>query len=433
MKLVHNPNAPRWRGLKTDQADFTVQFVPSSQVVDPIVEQFVDRDVIKQRETGQTTLTAYSVTASQSLSFGPVELTNLTPAVYNLSGSLATATTFSSVGRLRAKGRAGVREYDLRFPDAQPIVTVRDHALVPGTLAAHCTDNVLQRLSGKSQGGLAQNVFQESFHGYTLETLSCTGYNQSSIVAGLDLACVQFASSRQQFSSGLASEHRLPSLLAGPRHLIGAWHAMNEAGQRVFFRRNDGSFAEAVVLQLVHMGNDLGLATLDRDITGIQFARTLPRTWTQKMQATYRVDDTVPRDPLVLAIGLTGNTSPGLGFVRHAQVFGLRGMGHLDSSPQTHGANRSVSFTRPKDQSLAPWYSEPYGGDSNSPLFLIIQQGASQVPAFISNFFTAFSGPHHGAHELVINQQLTAMSAAAGDTRPFTLQTVDLSAFPDVA
>lgn len=435
MKVVHNPNARRWQGVPMATRDFSVTFTQSTEMVQPVVDYINSADVVVRRTTGVSSTTRYDVEVLQDLSLGPVSITNLTPSVLQMQGNQAVGQLYNSTGRIRVKGYAGSRDYTLRFPDQAPTVTEVDEDVVPGTLAAHCMGNLLARMSGKTPGGPAQNVFLESNHGFTLSSLSCSGYNPSSIVAGLDLACVQFASSRPAASPGQTSEHRVPSLLVGPRHMIAAYHAMNYPGDRVFFRRNDGSFAEAIVTAVRDLGDDLGLTVLDRDITGIQFARVLPQNWPTKLRAPYAnstVENGVTvikrRDRVFVAIGLTGNTSPGLGFVRHAQLFGLSQLGHLDSGPFF----RSVAFSAPANPAFNGWYSQPYGGDSNSPMFVIVEQAGVQVPVFLANFYTAFSGPSYGAHVNMINTNLNQMSVAAGDNRPFSLLTADLSAFPNV-
>lgn len=435
MKVKHNPNALPWRGIPMSSRDFSVSLTKSTLVQNPTVEFVTQSDVVVRRTTGTSSTTSYDVAVLQDLSLGPTQITNLTPSVMQLQGSSLVGQQYNSVGRIRVRGYAGTRDYTLQFPDQAPTVTEVDEDVVSGTLAAHCMTNLLARMSGKTPGGPAQNVFLESNHGFTLSNLSCSGYNPNSIVAGLDLACVQFASSRPAASPSQTSEHRVPSLLVGPRHMIAAYHAMNYPGDRVFFRRNDGSFAEAIVTAVRDLGDDLGLTVLDRDITGIQFARVLPQNWPTKLRAPY-ANSTVEngatiikrRDRVFVAIGLTGNTSPGLGFVRHAQLFGLSQLGHLDNGV----IFRSVAFAAPANPAFNGWYSQPYGGDSNSPMFVIIEQAGVQVPVFLTNFYTAFSGPSYGAHVNMINTNLNQMSVAAGDNRPFSLLTADLSAFPDV-
>lgn len=435
MNVRHNPAAPRWRGVPVDAKDFSVSLRQETQVVDSVTDFYTNADVVMRRVTGTASTTSYDVSVAQNLSLGPTQVTNLTPGVMELAGRRVTGTQYSATGRIRVRGYAGVREYDLVFPGQAPTVQVTDDSIAPGTLAAHCMDNLLGRLAGKVPGGTAQNVFQEANHGYTLGTLSCSGYNQSSILAGLDLACVQFASSRIQ--AGLSAEHRVPSLLVGPRHVIAAYHAMNYPGERMFWRRNDGSFAEAVVVAVKDLGADLGLAVLDRDVTGIQYARVLPQNWPNKLKAPLASESVgangvlkiTSRDRIFLGVGLTGNVSPGLGFVRHAQLFGFSQIGHLS----TGFFFRSCGLGAPAQPSLSGWYSTPYGGDSNSPVFLVVNQGGTQTPVFVSSLYTAATGPSYGAHVTMIDENLNQMSVVAGDNRPFALQTADLSAFPDVA
>lgn len=433
MRVRHSPGAPRWRGLPMATRDFSVSLVPKVTTIDPTTTYVDVADVVVKRMTGQATITAYDLVVQQDLTLPPPRVENLTPGVFTTQGSQLVGQGSNSTGRLRVTGYAGAREFDVRFPDQAPATTETDDSFVVGTLAAHCMNNLLARLAGKSPGGLAQNVFQEANHGYTLQSLSCSGYNQSSIVAGLDLACVQFASGRIQPGVNIPAEHRVPSLLVGPRHVIAAYHAMNYPGERMFWRRNDGSFAEAVVTAVRDLGSDMGVALLDRDVTGIQFARVLPQDWPEKLKAPYvtpvvqgPVTTLKPRGRIFVGIALTGNTSPGLGFLRHAQLFGISQMGHLPSD----AIFSAVVFGAPAQPELAGWYSVPYGGDSNSPMFVIIEQAGTQVPVFVTSFFTAGSGPSYGAHVNLINQTLSQLSAEAGDSRPFNLVTADLSAFP---
>ena len=430
MKLKHNPSAPRLQGVDMTLRDFSVALQKGFDGTPTLSEPYSIAEEQLLRNTAPGPATKYSVLVGQDLKLRPPTLESLHPEVFSVSGSEAIKAA-NGVGTLRVTGYSGARDYTLDFADEAPPVSFTHVSFQAGTLAAHCTSNVLNRLQGKTQGGESQNIYADGgTHGPTVAECFTTGFNPSSIVSGLDLNCISF--SRNNPDPFVASRHRFPALLVGPRHIIGAHHCIPTTGQNCIFRRPDGSFVETNVVYSDSLGFDMGVAMLDRDVTGIEFATLLPPTYKQKLKAGSKsvTQDLPQRSGALLMFGITSNTSLNLGFVRHAQVFGITDIGESTQSP--FFIRTQVTFGPPAQAQASPFYSQPYGGDSGSPMFLVIEQSGVQRPVFLGNLYTALTTPSYPAFSPIVQAKFNEVGPALGYSTPFAFRYADQSAFPDV-
>lgn len=412
------------------QRDFSVslQRLTDEAPASATVETWGEEQVLRSVASGP--VTRYSLQVSQDLNLPPPQVESLNPEVFsvNPSGLLKVS---NGTGVLRVTGYAGVREFPVDFRDPTPPTTYSHLGFQGGSLAAHCTANVLARIQGKAQGGETQNIYIDGgTHRENLVDCFTEGFNPNSILAGVDIDCISF--SRNNPDPFVLSRHRFPGILVGPRHIIGAFHCIPTTGQRVIWRRSDGSFVEANVVRDANLGGDMGIAMLDRDITGIAFGKLLPPNYRQKLRAGERriINGTfIARDRALLAFGITSNTSPNLGFVRHAQVFGVASIGTV---PTGAFFDNQVFIGQPKQPEAQPFYSLPYGGDSGSPLFLLIDQAGVPTPVFIGSLYTATSAPTYPEFSPMAAQRFNEWGPQLGYSAPFNFQYADLSAFPDI-
>lgn len=430
MRVVFNPSGPRLQGVNMAERDFSVTLTRAVDDLSGTTAPFTISEESGNVVTVSGVASRYILSSAQDLKLPPVTFESLDPAVFTVSGGQAWKVG-PGIGRLRATGYAGRREYPLDFQDAAEVKTYEHLSFTAGSLAEHVTNKVLARLVGKARGPAHQNLYVDGgTFGRNAAECATAGFNPNSIVAGLDLNCVAFAWENTLFPT--ASQHRFPPMLVGPRHFVAAWHCIPREGQLVVWRLPNGTFFEAVVAKAAQLPADVGYGMLDRDVPGITPAMILPTNYEQKLKAGQSfVEDgkRVFRSGGMLCMALTANTSLDLGYTRHAQVFGV---GDLVANAALRSAY--LTFGAPFQAAAKPFYSTPYGGDSGSPIFFVISQGGVDTPVFMGHFATAVSAGHISAYS-------TQIATAFNDwgpnllsySTPFSFRFADLSAFPDVA
>ena len=294
------------------------------------------------------------------------------------------------------------------------------------SLAAASTRLLHKRLAQAQPGATAQDVFLNGGD-YTLASGPSVTPNPNRILPDLDLSGVSITP---------------PVMLVSPRHIVCNTHIGVVPGDSVAFRRRDGTIQTATVLAVIDEGDnyDLRVAILSEDITNCAVYKTLPDNWasyipacTQATLIAYGATGAIPVVARQANTGVGGHNNPIDTNSPKLRVDWIRVMdGPNDSSP-TDTAFSAFYTGFPQDP-LYPFYQLAYGGDSGSPMFMLVPNSAGAspsgfTPALVSSYFGATSGPFLPRERTWVNAAMQTLSTAQGEARVFTFDTVDLSVF----
>lgn len=417
--LVFSDDAPLLRGQDCTADDFTLTIAESGTASAVPDIEYVLHDITARETT--TAGTVYRVTATQADGLPPVVIGNMTPSVGSLTpdGYITKAQlgggTMTVVGAGRTGSKRASIQLDVGTAGRIGILVARQ----PGTNTDAVSNLVLARLSGKSPGAATQNVFSSLTTSLTLANCAAVA-NAGSFVADLDFSHVSFC--RDNGSSAILA---FPLTLVGPRHFLFARHTGCAVGRKVIWRRPDGVFVESFVAALGDLGNDLGVGLLDRDIAGIPYAKFLPQDFHSRFTYSAEMRQYVPYTPEGPCVGLilSHNPSALLASTRHAQPIGLTDDPPVMSGPDT---GYQAGLTAPIDN-VGQWFSMPYGGDSGSPVYMVVQEAGVQVPVLLFQLYTAGGGPSYRLYAPTIEAWFSAQG------HPRTLERVSLATYPAVS
>lgn len=303
------------------------------------------------------------------------------------------------------------------------------------SLAAASTRLLHKRLAQAQPGATAQDVFLDGGD-YTLASGPSVTPNPNRILPDLDLSGVSVTP---------------PVMLVSPRHIVCNTHIGVVPGNSVAFRRRDGTIQTATVLAFTDEGSnyDLRVAILSEDITNCAVYKTLPDNWASYLpactQATLIAYGATGAVPVVVRQANTGVYPPGTQAPEcgnnpidtnspKLRVDWIRVADTPNDSSPTDTAFNAFYTGFPQDP-LYPFYQLAYGGDSGSPMFMLVPNSASAspssfTPALVSSYFGATSGPFLPRERTWVNAAMQTLSTAQGEARVFTFNTVDLSVFP---
>lgn len=367
----------------------------------------------------------YKIEVDQRLGLPFPTFTNLTPsqATIDVNGNITRVISGTLFCEYLIKGGTGTKRFYATIPyDGFAFDRTESFARKPGTNIDLLSNKSLYRTSGKIPGEARQNIYSSVTYGSTPGTCAAT-LNPNCIVADLDFSHLSFS----RPATSWAPPSRFPVSLIGPRHIVWAYHVMTSAGEDVIFRRKDGTFQSAKVLKVFNMGSDLACGYLDQDITGVDYATFLPDTYLNKFGLFTRLSDITnyeSKGPVVGMI-LSHNASPGLNPGRHAQLTGIGS----EVAGSTGIARELVSVGYTPIGAPDGWYSVPYGGDSSSPVYLIVDTPTGTKNILYTQLFSAVSGPNYAYRGSQIESLLNTELAAVGYSTPLVIQRADLSLY----
>lgn len=394
--------------------DFTAEIEVSndSSWFPPVVTEYTE--IIVQEVVSGTTSHRVMATSVP----GPVpELTNLTPEEYTLRpGNLLEPVPMTGAVDclLNVTGATGTKQLKFTLPASAMRYIPQLYGRKPGTNADLVSQNVLSLLSGKTPGSDTQDVFSSRTLGLTAATCAATS-NANFILKNYDFSHLCFS---RESNTGTAMGYG-PLALVGPRHFVYAFHTIAAQGDKVVWRRSDGTFLDSVITAVEDLGNDCGVGLLDRDITGISYASFMPPGFTSRFAFAAEMSQYVSNTTKGPCVGviLSHNPSAVLTATRHAQPVGITSDGY------SSGGVANTGLTAPVD-SVGQWYSTPYPGDSGSPVYMLVSVGGQIQTVLLCQLYTAGGGPSYQ----IKRQDIEAWFSSQGQS--CTLSVVSLSEYP---
>lgn len=339
---------------------------------------------------------------------------------------------------IEAGNRFNRRTFTRAHPYGYPALTGKDPGVFDyNSLAAASTRLLHNRLAQAQPGATAQDVFLDGGD-YTFASGPSVTPNPNRILPDLDLSGVSVTRTNV---SGETAAH--PVMLVSPRHIVCNSHIDVVPGNSVAFRRRDGTIQTATVLAFTDKGSnyDLRVAILSEDITNCAVYKTLPDNWASYLPActhatltAYGATGAIPVVVRQANTGVGGHSNPIDTNSPKLRVDWIRVADTPNDSSPTDPAFNAFYTGFPQDP-LYPFYQQAYGGDSGSPMFVLVPNSAgaspfSFTPALASNYFGATSGPFLPRERTWVNAAMQTLSTAQGEARVFTFNTVDLSLFP---
>jgi hypothetical protein len=379
----------------------------------------VDRDRNLIRNVTAASVTDIRVRAELRIPgyFQPMTFSSSTPSIAtaNAGDPLESLYTYQSSGTLRGTvvSQDGETEVFSATTASQSSSTVDVFdGWVAGSLAGHCTDQVLARSSLLANQG-AKNVYT------TQGTTSGYVRNPGCWLSDIDLSCASPWNS--------TGGYQRAGTLVSPRHVVFAAHFPVSAGTQIAFVSPAGvAHVRQVTSVLTHpeyqgveggitsaFYPDIQIGVLDSDLTeqdhGVRFARVLPLTWPSKM-TFIRTASPIP--------AVTFNR------LEQAGAAELRALGNLDMFPTggPDGSPGRFGLQFPTAVALQPGYNTMVQGDSGNPVFIVVNGEPVLIGTFTSG--GAGGGTFLTAHTEAVN---TMMSTLGGG---YQLTPIDLSAFP---
>lgn len=316
-------------------------------------------DFVADVTTGSTSDNNCKLTIAPSPVTGISTVTNDTPTVCSFDVTTGAVTrlldgtcalTIASPGSKKKFTRAMLRAGGVDVYDVK--------SWAAGSLTRHINDQIDAMLAGKTPGSDTQYLFSSAVHNYAAPS----GTRNPSIFSGsLDLAAFSFTRS--------GSAVKYPVALISDRHFICATHVGVTVGQTIVWLDNAGDFKSATVVSISNAGiaSDTSVGYLSTAITGITPASFLPSTRT-----TY-----LPKIPNVVNYGQ----------VTHPVLMNLWDdatnqrklhVGRQARKPVSY-SNDSIAYDSAgyiAPSGYAGWSSKVQGGDSSSPVFIPVDDGA---------------------------------------------------------
>ena len=447
-RVVFAPGAPTVRGASSaDLATVSFTLTPRSYP-----EFFYDE--ARQEADYIWRVPAYSTPGEPTLSVsGNTDLLNLSVAptyggdkAFRLNG-LDAVYSGSSLNdaelAVKASNRFGSQLFRYTFTPAPEatyypagVYSVRHK---PGTFVGHLYDTLLPLLPA---GGATNETNCQFLAGGTYNVGNVQVQpNPTFFLKDIDWSGIALA----RTGTGYA----LPVELISPRHGVMAAHTDGSmVGDQVTFRRPDGSTQTVTVLanaryvtESDNTSPDVSLVYFDAPVTGCAIFK-IPSATCADVSPKYEADGTPYRFytpsywPVVVRVSNPGNGA--LVLDRDSPSFIT-----MSALPPTTSFRLTNLNIPPFDPLVAGHYRSVYSGDSGSPTFALVREGASTTPTpvLLSTLHAVASGmtvpygfgPNFGALSAWLEENMTALATANGDTTTYAPRYIDLSRFTKFA
>lgn len=414
--------------------DFVATMVPRLEVVPGRSETKVFPDVVVDVTFPEVTITALDVVVTGNTR--ELKVVTTRPEYVNVTGLTARKILdFNGITTpvsLVVSTEYGARSYRIDLPGDMPIAeqsTAGTH--VAGSFGAQVTALMRAEFEGVTPGATSQDLFLDGGT-YTADPAPASvTVNPTRILQGMDMSCVSVSR-----STGIPgnNNHRFPVELVSPRHVVCNSHCGVSAGQNVCFRQRNGTIQTVTVLGHLDLGQDLRVAILDQDVMDCAFCVTMP-------------SDIAEYAPGSTRAAYDSGTIYGSGaipvVVRHGNPGELPGR-FLNNYIGTNSPHLRVQWVRMwqgyqmttalkslADDPLYPYHNPGYGGDSGSPVFLLVPQTAGgYITTLLTSLYSADSGPSYPHRRLDINTAMASLSSVHGEARTFEMGVISISSFP---
>lgn len=359
----------------------TAQAVPrtiTTASVDSTLFDMQIRSVYSDRTFYDHQLTAnYSGVLSDSFSWSS---SNPTVATVNSSGFVTHLTTGTANITVAAQGQSRTISLSLvAVGSIDPTVSLIGYAA--GSLSEHVNAQVNSRLVGKTPS-TSKPIYSTRDGTNHIYVRNTAGWAYS-----VDLTCI--------------SPFSWHGALVSPRHIHSANHAA-PSGQ-IRFVTTDNQVITRTIVATYNPGADSRISLLDSDVpSSIKFAKVLPNNFLNYM--------------------------PDVDFRRVAALCTDQEDKALVFDTSLGRAYSWTTFFWPVDSVRATFNETAIGGDSSSPLFLIINGELVFLASWLSSNFVVGEGTI--ARGTSIDSQRNLINTWMASNSPYQLTDVDLSSFP---
>ena len=287
-------------------------------------------------------------------------------------------------------------------------------SFVVGTVGAHCQAALETLVNGRPQSNLLQELYLTNTSDVDNPDVTV---NPNFFAPSLDFSGVSIA------RTGL-NEDTFPVALVTDRHAIIARHVAPAAGTKVAFRRQNGTYQTATVLDRTHVEAggivgyiDLSVIYFDQVITGTTIYKTLSDTFFQTYApaAIFELFGSIYTE--------SKSAFPSIRKARHASDGSGGSYVQLNACNRYFESNGLLNNTDPMLSPLQDWGIPGIGGDSGGPSFFLI----NNEMILATSQYTVTGGFSISGHVIEINTIMNDQAGVAQGT--YELQHPDLSGF----
>lgn len=336
----------------------------------------------------------------------------------------------------------GKRKFRINIDTEMPVLRQKTTGtFVNGSLGKACTELLYSLVNGKVPGSNHQDLFLPggTFPNTHGDPPTNIVRNPNRMIPKLDLSGVSIT---READNGPGVQWRFPAILVSPRHFVCNKHCGVWTGLTVYFLTKSGVIHEATVLDSEDVApeSDLRVGIFTEDVPDCEYYGTLsgdwmhyiPGNWIQAKEP-YSGFMGVPGVPLVTCQANPGE-DPGSesgNNIINTDNRKLRITWMLDIWDAKYPPyKQTVALHGMKEDPMYPFFNQGYGGDSGSPIFMLVPYAYGNfVPALISSYWSSGGGPFYPLLRERINEAMQMFSTRHGDPRTFTMKTANLSRF----
>lgn len=254
-----------------------------------------------------------------------------------------------------------------------------------------------------------------------------------------------------------------PGHLISSRHVVIANHVQYGIGQHIRFVTKTGQARDAAVLQYSWIADDLGIVYLDTDILDIDpvcFPSESLSHYSLIHDSMFELDRNIqlssgysyselplnvnfncpvlsaPLNPIPTTFVWTGGGSPTspnpnasfTHWIRHLIVTNLYGLSKNNGIEKTGYPSGASCSIGPPTNNYKNYTLDIYPGDSSSPVFMPVAINGEIKCLLLTSYRGVFDGPNYSEHLADMVDCMNKQAAAHGDTKTYSLNTIDLAA-----
>lgn len=403
-------------GSQNGVLDITVQEQQIVLVPGTVTEGLTADDIVYAEYTSSQTVEQFLLSPNYGLDVN-VGFKSNAPLVGAVEGNIVDYVADGAVDIVAYSEGYTATKIPLQMSLSPSVTSHNVTAFALGTLQRHVHDFFTAILSGFT--------FNVAYTQYIISTNSnlaepAIARNESNIfLSYFDLSGVTV------FRGNYLTSPVFPAALVTSRHLLAAKHVAPAIGEQLVFRRANGTYQTATVLNKTHVTKagyidpDLSVIYVDTEITGCKQYMTMPAGWVEQyapsIAKTPMLRGGIPilRVAMHNALGVYGShlQAAWCHFIDDAAINGL--LSNYQYNP-THTINTP----------FAEWStSYMIGGDSGSPSLTVV----NGEPILLSMQHTTHGGASISAFITEINTIMDTQAGAVSGT--YALQHPDLSSF----
>lgn len=336
-------------------------------------------------------------------------LINNTPSIITLDGNGDATRLQNGLASIDIATPVGRRNYS-RIMSTSSIPKKAWQSFVAGSLGKHIVDSMLALISGKTVSSTTHAAFTSNNY---LTATPAVVRNPNLYCAALNLTGISVMG-----AGGNGYIH--PGMLISPRHVIGATH-FHGTGPWVWLG-TDGQYHSASLAQGYAIANtDIWIGYLNASISNCAILKVLPANYINYLPNAD--GDLLLNLPILSKTAHSGTPAAATGAGDWWTI------NHILMLIQMTGNKRWFAYQRfDSDIAALPteaWHVPIVGGDSGSPLFILINGELVLIGAHLG----AVTGDTYSNYITEIEAAMNSLGAAQGDMTSYSLNKVDLSAF----